>query len=412
VRSSFRPHRAFAGDHSADPLPYGTDTLFRDYVRALAPKAPFPLLLALVLAACSGSAKKAAAPTRVEVGTVELQSGPVTHIAELPGRVTPYQTSDVRPQVGGVIIARLFDEGANVTAGQVLYQIEPAPYRAALAQAQAQLASAKAMVVTAKAKADRYAGLVKVNGVAKQDYDDALAAYGQAEAAVAQQAAAVETARINLAWTSIRAPISGRIGASNLTVGALVTPGQTTALTTIQRLDPIYIDVSQPAVELLKLKKALQAGTIAGSSASTVPVRLKLEDGSLYSLEGELQFTDVTVDQATDGVTLKAIFHNPKGILLPGMFVMAEVPQGTQANGLLAPEQGVSRDEKGLPTALVVGRGGRVEFRALETGGEIGNQWLIIKGLAPGDHLIVQGLQRVKPGDVVIDHPVTLALVG
>jgi membrane fusion protein (multidrug efflux system) len=369
------------------------------------------LLPALVLAACSGSAKKAPGPARVEVGTVELQSGPVTHIAELPGRVTPYQTSDVRPQVGGVIVARLFAEGANVTAGQVLYEIEPAPYRAALAQAQAQLASAKAMVVTAKAKADRYAGLVKVNGVAKQDYDDALAAYGQAEAAVGQQTAAVESARINLAWTSIRAPISGRIGASNLTVGALVTPGQTTALTTIQRLDPIYVDVSQPAVELLKLKKSVEAGTIAGSSASTVPVRLKLEDGSIYSLEGGLQFTDVTVDQATDGVTLKAIFRNPKGILLPGMFVMAEVPQGTQANGLLAPEQGVSRDEKGLPTALVVERSGRVEFRALETGSEIGNQWLIIKGLAPGDHLIVEGLQRVKPGDVVIDHPVTLALV-
>ncbi|HEY2049538.1 MAG TPA: efflux RND transporter periplasmic adaptor subunit [Caulobacteraceae bacterium] len=380
-------------------------------MRALASKALMLFLPPLVLAACSGSANKAPAPVRVEVGTVELKSGPVTHIAELPGRVTPYQTSDVRPQVGGVIIARLFDEGANVTAGQVLYEIEPAPYRAALAQAQAQLASAKAMVVTAKAKADRYAGLVKVNGVAKQDYDDALAAYGQAEAAVGQQTAAVESARINLAWTSIRAPISGRIGASNLTVGALVTPGQTTPLTTIQRLDPIYVDVSQPAVELLKLKKAIQSGEIAGSSASTVPVRLKLEDGSLYSLEGELQFTDVTVDQATDGVTLKAIFRNPRGILLPGLFVMAEVPQGTRASGLLAPEQGVSRDEKGLPTALVVGRGGRVEFRALETGGEIGNQWLILKGLAPGDHLIVEGLQRVKPGDVVIDHPVTLALV-
>lgn len=375
------------------------------------PRALLLFVPVLVLTACGG-AKKATAPPKVEVGTVELKSGPVTHIAALPGRVTPYETSDVRPQVGGVIVARLFAEGANVSKGQVLYQIEPAPYRAALAQAQAQLASARAMVVTAKAKTDRYAGLVKVNGVAKQEYDDALAAYGQAEAAVAQQAAAVEAARINLEWTSIRAPISGRIGASTLTVGALVTPGQTTALTTIQRLDPIYVDIAQPAVEVLKLKKALAAGTIAGAGASTIPVRLQLEDGAVYPGAGALQFTDVTVDQATDGVTLKAIFQNPGGFLLPGMFVEAQVPQGVEQHGLLAPEQGVARDERGRPTALVVGPGGRVELRSLETGAEIGNQWLITSGLAAGDHLIVEGQQRVKPGDVVIDRPAHLTLVG
>jgi membrane fusion protein (multidrug efflux system) len=347
----------------------------------------------------------------VEVGTVELKSGPVTHIAELPGRVTPYETSDVRPQVGGVIVARRFTEGANVAAGQILYEIEPAPYRAALAQAQALLASAKANLVTAKAKSDRYAGLIAINGVARQEYDDALAAYGQAAALVAQQAAAVEAARVNLAWTSVRAPISGRIGASTLTVGALVTPGQAAALTTIQRLDPIYVDVAQPAVDVLELKQALAAGTIAGAG-STLPVRLRLETGALYDQSGVLQFTDVTVNQATDGVTLKAIFHNPAGLLLPGMFVEAQVPQGVEPHGLLAPEQGVSRDEKGLPTALVVGRAGRVELRSLETGAEIGNQWLVRKGLAPGDHLIVEGLQKVKPGDVVIERPVTLKAAG
>ncbi len=363
------------------------------------------------LAACSPSAK-APPPQRVEVGTVELKSGPVTHIAELPGRVTPYETSDVRPQVGGVIVARRFAEGANVTAGQVLYQIEPGPYRAALAQAQALLASAKSSVVAAKAKSDRYAGLVTTNSVARQEYDDALAAYGQAEALVAQQAAAVETARINLAWTSVRAPISGRIGASTLTVGALVTPGQAAALTTIQRLDPIYVDVAQPAVDVLALKQALAAGRIAGAGASTIPVRLRLETGALYDQVGVLQFTDVTVNQATDGVTLKALFHNPAGLLLPGMFVEAQVGQGVEPHGLLAPEQGVSRDEKGLPTALVVARSGRVELRSIETGAEIGNQWLVTRGLAPGDHLIVEGQQKVKPGDAVIDRLVTLKLTG
>jgi membrane fusion protein (multidrug efflux system) len=379
-------------------------------MRAPSPRVLVHLLAVVVLAACGRTAKPPS-PT-VEVGTVELKSGPVTHIAELPGRVTPYETSDVRPQVGGVITARLFAEGANVAAGQILYQIEAAPFRAALAQAQAQLASAKASVVTAKAKADRYAGLVTVNGVARQEYDDALAAYGQAQALVAQQAAAVDAARINLAWTSIRAPISGRIGASTLTVGALVTPGQPAALTTIQRLDPIYVDVAEPAVDVLRLKQALAAGTIAGAGASTIPVRLKLETGALYDQPGVLQFTDVTVNQATDGVTLKAIFHNPAGMLLPGMFVEAQVPQGVELHGLLAPEQGVARDEKGLPTALVVGRTGHVELRALETGAEIGAQWLITKGLAPGDHLIVEGQQKVKPGDKVIERPVTLKLAG
>jgi membrane fusion protein (multidrug efflux system) len=248
--------------------------------------------------------------------------------------------------------------------------------------------------------------------VARQEYDDALAAYGQAQALVAQQAAAVETARINLAWTSVRAPISGRVGASALTVGALVTPSQAAPLTTIQRLDPIFVDIAQPAVDVLELKQALAAGTIAGAGASTIPVRLRLETGALYDQAGVLQFTDVTVNQATDGVTLKALFHNPAGLLLPGMFVEAQVGQGIEPHGLLAPEQGVARDEKGLPTALVVGPGGRVEIRSLETGAEIGAQWLVRRGLAPGDHLIVEGQQKVKPGDVVIDHPVTLKLAG
>jgi membrane fusion protein (multidrug efflux system) len=335
-----------------------------------------------------------------EVGVVSLRAAPVTLTTELAGRTSPFETSDVRPQVGGIIIARPFTEGADVRAGQVLYRIDPAPFRAAYDQATAQLASAEATLADAANKVQRYAELVKINGVSKQDYDDALAAFRQGQAQVRQQRAAAQSARINLGYATITAPISGRVGPSTVTKGALVAPSQTAALTTIQRLDPIYVDVTQSAADLLRLRRALASGQLTGGPKS-VPVRLKLDDGSDYPLPGRLQFTDVTVDQTTGAVTLRALFPNPDGVLLPGMYVRAEVAEGIAPNALLAPQQGVSRDERGRPTALVVGRDGKAQLRALQLGQAVGDQWLVTSGLAPGDRLIVEGLLRAKPGQSV-----------
>jgi membrane fusion protein (multidrug efflux system) len=369
------------------------------------------LLIATALAGC-GAHGLGGPPDQgpAEVGVVTLRAAPVTLTTELPGRTSPFETSDVRPQVGGLIVSRPFTEGALVHAGQVLYQIDPAPFRAAYDQAKAQLASAQANLTTVKLKADRYADLVKISGVSKQDYDDAAAAARQAAAAVEQQRAAAETARINLGWATITAPISGRVGVSSVTKGALVVPGQATALTTIQRLDPIYVDVTQSSGDLLKLRHALAAGQLASGGLASAPVGLQLEDGSTYSLQGKLQFTDVTVDQASGAVTLRALFPNPGGLLLPGMYVRAIVAEGVAPAGLLAPQQGVSRDEKGQPTALIVDAKGHAQLRDVRTAGAVGNQWLIESGLAPGDRLIVEGLQKVKPGDAVRAVPANLML--
>ena len=358
------------------------------------------LAAAAALSGCNARAGKSpmfnqGPPT---VGVVTLKTEPVTLTTELPGRTSPYEISDVRPQVGGIIVDRRFTEGGAVKADQVLYRIDPAPFQAAYDQAKAQLASAEANLTTTKLKAERYADLVKINAVGKQDYDDAEAAYRQAAATVEQQRAAADAARINLGWATITAPISGRIGASSVTKGALVTPGQANALATIQRLDPIYVDVTQSSAEVLKLRRALAAGQRKNGDPASVAVRLKLEDGSTYPLEGKLQFTDVTVDQATGAVTLRAIFPNPGELLLPGMYVRAEVPQGAAPAGLLAPQQGISRDEKGLPTAMVVDAHGLAQQRAVQTDGAVGNQWLVLSGLQAGDRLIVEGLQKVKPG--------------
>jgi membrane fusion protein (multidrug efflux system) len=335
-----------------------------------------------------------------EVGVVTLSAAPTTLTTELAGRTSPYETSDVRPQVGGIIIARPFTEGANVRAGQVLYRIDPAPFRAAYDQASAQLASAQANLTTTELKAQRYGELVKISGVSKQDYDDAQAAYKQADASVRQLRAATQAARINLNYATITAPISGHVGPSTVTKGALVAPSQTAALTTIQRLDPIYVDVTQSADDLLRLRRALASGQLTGGPTS-VPVRLKLEDGSDYPQVGRLQFTDVTVDQTTGAVTLRALFPNPGGVLLPGMFVRAEVAEGVDPKALLAPQQGISRDERGRPTAMVVGRDGKAQLRSVELGQSVGDKWLITSGLAPGDRLIVEGLLRVRPGGAV-----------
>lgn len=382
---------------------------FRPSVTILA----FVGLTALLMAGCGAKDPRGGpggmAGGAPEVGVVTLEAQSVTLSAELAGRATPYETSDVRPQIGGIIVGRPFVEGANVKAGQVLYRIDPSPFRAAYAQATAQVASAEANLATAKLKAERYGELVRINGVAKQDYDDAEAAYKQAVAQVAQQRAAAQTARINLGYATITAPISGRVGPSTVTKGALVTTGQAAALTTIQRLDPIYVDVTQSASDLLRLRRALAAGQLTGGPQS-VPVRLKLDDGSDYPQAGKLQFADVTVDQTTGAVTLRAIFPNPSGVLLPGMFVRAEVAEGVAPNAVLAPQQGVSRDERGRPTALVVGASGKAELRDLALGQAVGDKWLVTSGLKPGDRLIVQGLQSVKAGQSV--HATAVSLVA
>jgi membrane fusion protein, multidrug efflux system len=349
-------------------------------------------LAGLFLLACAPSAPPKRPPP--DVGVVVIKTEPVQLTAILPGRTSPYAVSDVRPQVGGILKARLFTEGGLVQKGQALYQIDPAPYKAAYDNAAAALA-------TAKVKSERYAALVKQGAVAPQDYDDALAAYKQA-------LANVETARINLGYTRIIAPIAGRIGRSSVTQGALLTADQTTPLATIQTLDPIYVDITQSSSEVLALKLAMQHGSLDGEAADA-PATLSLDNGSKYPQVGKLQFSEVTVDETTGAVTLRAIFPNPTGILLPGMFVRATILEGTQPNAILAPQQGIGRNEKGDPTALVVDAKNIARLHLLKTSRAVGDKWLVTDGLKPGDKLIVEGLQKVQPDSPV--HPVPASFV-
>jgi membrane fusion protein (multidrug efflux system) len=353
-------------------------------------------LAAVLLAGCGGRPSGERPPPTVGVVTIEPQ--PVTLTAELPGRTSPFEIADVRPQVGGIIQARLFTEGSIVRAGQVLYQIEPAPFQAAYDQAKAQLANAEAALANAQLKAQRLAGLVKLNSVAVQDADDAEAAAKVAEATVKQASAALEAARINLGFTKVTAPISGKIGISAVTKGALVTASQATALDTIQRLDPIYVDVTESTAQVLALRRQLAEGGVSADARGGAEAHLTLDDGSLYPLAGRMQFTDITVDPTTDAVTLRAIFPNPSGLLLPGMFLRATVAEGVDPAGLLVPQQGVTRDQKGQPTALVLNRQGVVELRHLEVGQTVGNKWLVKSGLAAGERVIVEGGQSAQPG--------------
>jgi membrane fusion protein (multidrug efflux system) len=357
-------------------------------------------IAALPLAGCDsahGAHGMAGMPPPV-VGVVTVEPQPVVVTSELPGRTSPYQVSEVRPQVSGIIKARLFTEGSNVRAGEPLYQIDPAPYKAAYDSQAAALAKAQANLATVRLKAQRYADLVKINAVSKQDYDDAVALAQQAEADVASAKAALETARINLGYTKVAAPISGRIGPSAVTAGALVTANQTTNLATLQTLDPIYVDVTQSSAELLRLKQQIALGGLDGAGADRAKVKLILEDGSTYPWEGELKVSDVTVDPSTGAVTLRAVFPNPKSVLLPGMFVRAVVNEAATQKAILAPQRGVSRDPQGHATAFVVNAAGKVEVRVLQAPRTVGDSWLVTSGLNPGDRLIVEGVQKVQPG--------------
>jgi membrane fusion protein (multidrug efflux system) len=340
----------------------------------------------LLLAGCGRHASSpVAGPPRVSVVTLQAQAVAVD--TELPGRVAAYRTAEVRPQVSGIILRRLFVEGSEVKVGQQLYQIDPGPYQAAYNSAVAAEASARAL-------AGRYKPLVEANAVSRQDYDNAVASQLQAQSAV-------ETARINLIYTKVLSPISGRIGRSLITEGALVTANQATALATVQQLDPIYADVTQPSTTLLRLRREAAAGLLRQDHSGQAQVRLRLEDGSDYIHTGTLEFSEVTVDMGTGSVTLRALVPNPERLLLPGMFLRERIQEGVREGAVLAPQQGITHDEKGDPIAWVVGADNTVEQRSLQTGRAVGDKWLVTSGLRPGDRLIVEGGQFTRPGSKV-----------
>jgi len=345
-------------------------------------------VLAVVLLPGCGHKAPPPAPPPPKVSVVTVQSRAVPITTELPGRVAGYRTADVRPQVNGIILKRLFVEGRDVKAGQQLYQIDPAPYKASYDSAVAGNASARAL-------AERYKPLAEANAVSKQDYDNALASYLQAQAAV-------ETARINLIYTRVLSPITGRIGRSLITEGALVTANQATVLATVQQLDPVYVDATQPTTTLLRLEREAAAGLLEQNEAGKAEVRVRLEDGSEYAHPGTLEFSEVTVDEGTGSVTLRALMPNPERLLLPGMFVREEIQEGVRQDAVLAPQQGVSHNQKGEPNALVVGPDNTVELRTIATDRAIGDQWLVTSGLKPGDRVIVEGIQSAKPGTKVV----------
>ena len=330
---------------------------------------------------------------------VTIQSERAVLTRELPGRTSAYLIAEIRPQVSGIIQKRLFQEGSDVQEGSVLYQIDPAPYQAAYDQAKAALAIAEAALPAARSRAERLKKLAEIHAVGQQDSDEAQAALQQAEANVEAAKATAESARINLSYTPIKAPIPGRTGKSSVTVGALVTAFQPLPLATVQQLDPIYVDVTQSSSDLLGLRRAMKEGRLKNGRENRV--KLLLEDGTSYPREGKLEFRDVTVEPTTGSVTIRLVFPNPERILLPGMFVRAVVEEGVSENAILVPQQGVTRNPKGDPIALVVDGEGKVEQRALEIDRAIGDRWLVTRGLSPGDRLVVEGLQKVRPGDTV-----------
>ncbi len=358
------------------------------------------LVVGLTSAGCEKSGQGSGQPgggvPEVSVVAVRPERVPIT--TELPGRTSAFLVAEVRPQVGGIIKKRLFTEGSDVKAGDVLYQIDPAMYEAARDSAGAGLSRAEANLTSIRSRMERYKELVAIDAVSRQDYDDASAALQQARADIDANKAALETARINLAYTRVTAPITGRIGKSNVTVGALATAGQGSPFTTIQQLDPIYVDVTQSSANLLQLKRNMAAGRIRDGGSAQARVTLLLEDGTPYPLEGSLKFSDVTVDPSTGSFILRVVVPNPKHMLLPGMYVRAVVREGVVDRAILVPQQGVSRDQKGNPLALIVDGSGKVQQRMITVDRAIGDKWLVSSGLMPGDRVIVEGVQKVRPG--------------
>lgn len=357
--------------------------------------------LALIIAGCGESQQQAAAPAGPpQVSVVTVSEQPVTLSSELPGRTSAYETSDVRPQVSGLVLERLFQEGDVVRAGQPLYRIDPAPYRAQVASARAALTRARAAIASTQALSRRYAELVKINAISRQEAENAQTGAQQAQADVSAQQAALRNAQIDLTRTTIRAPISGRIGRSTYTAGALVTAGQAEALTTIQRLDPMYVDIQQSSADVLNLRQQIMSGDLSRGGGAA-KVRLKLENGSTYPVEGTLKFTDVTVDPTTGSQVVRAVFPNAQGLLLPGMYARAELIEGTKSNGLMVPIRAVARDERGNPTTMVVGSDGKLQVRQITAPRTIGQNWLVTQGLRAGDKVVVEGGQSLRPGTTV-----------
>nr|WP_318404395.1 efflux RND transporter periplasmic adaptor subunit [Polaromonas sp. SM01] len=373
-----------------------------------------PVLLAIALAgaltACSD--KSAATPETakapVQVGVVTLQPESQTLSTELPGRTSAFMSAEIRPQISGIVQKRLFTEGALVKAGQPLYQIDPAAYQVAEASAKAALAKAQAVAKTAEVNAKRNAELVQIDAISRQVYDESQAAVQQTASDVAVAKAALDNARINLDYTRIVAPISGRTSLSTVTPGALVTANQTSVLTTVSQLDPVYVDVTQSSTELLQLKRELAQGRFERVGQGDARINLKLEDGSAYPNPGRLQFAGVSVNPGTGAVTLRAVVPNPNGVLMPGMYVRAQLETGVTPQALMVPQQAVTRDTTGKASTLVVGVDNKVERRAIKVDRAVGNRWMVADGLTAGDRVIVDGLQRIKVGDVVAPKDVVL----
>ncbi|HWO20518.1 MAG TPA: efflux RND transporter periplasmic adaptor subunit [Kofleriaceae bacterium] len=367
------------------------------------------LMLAAALAACGKAKDQPAAPPPgaqgpVQVGVVTIAAQSVTLTKELPGRTSALRVAEVRARVNGIVQKRQFTEGADVKQGQVLFVIDPAPYQATLESAQAQLARAEASVGAAKSLADRYATLIQTNAISRQEYEDATSRQKIAEADVAGARAAVKTAQINLGYTNVTSPIAGRIGRAEVTEGAYVQQAAATLMATVQQLDRIYVDVTVSSAEHARMRRALETGQLQ-TTEGQAKVALALEDGRAYAEPGALQFADVSVDPTTGSIALRAIFPNPRGELLPGMFVRAKIEEGTDPKAILLVQKAVSRDQAGRPTALVVGKDRKAELRQLVTDRAIGDSWLVTSGLAVGDQVIVEGLQKVRPGVPVSPAP-------
>lgn len=367
--------------------------------------APFLLASIVMLVSC-GKGGPPAYPAP-EVSVMEVKPQTVTLTTELPARVAANLVADIRPQVSGIIKQRYFEEGSEVKAGSTLYLIDPAQYKAAYDNAKASLTRAEANYYTVKQRAERYKGLIESKAISQQEYDDADAAFKAAEADVAYWKAAAEAAKINLDYTAVKSPISGKIGKSNVTVGALVTAGQPAPMAVVQKIDTVFVDATQSSSELLKLKKSKLDGKITDQSPDSAKVRLILEDGTTYQHEGILKFADISVDQSTGSFICRMVFPNPDAVLLPGMFVKVVIEEGVAENAILVSQQGVSRDPKGTPYSMVVTADNKVDQRILRIDRAIGHDWLVLEGLKAGDKVIMEGIQRVRPGMEVKPVPFT-----